>query len=242
MAFPARAIEVAVDASVASHRLREVNAAGSTLVSETGVAPGLRLRLGQQLDRVSSAHAALGFWGTNADYDGRTQSGIPVASRTRSSSLAADAGLAWWPIGRAWRLDGALQIEHFRRRIVGAAGAAGLDERLTQPRLVLRAGWDDEGWSLRAGPLWGPRARLTVRFDDRLFDPAALRSGRARGVVLQASHTLGAAWRIGLDAEVLDLGRSLDAPLTLAGTVVGSLSQPRWRRERVALTLQRRVD
>lgn len=240
--FPAQAIEVAVDASVASHRLRERSAAGSTLVREAGVAPGLELRLGQPLDRAWLAHAALGLWATDADYDGRTQSGIPVASRTRSSSLAAEAGLMWRPVGRAWRLDGALRLEHFRRRIVGAAGAAGLDERLTQPRLVLRAGWDDEGWTLRAGPLWGPRARLSVRFDDRLFDPATLRSGRARGVVLEASRALAPAWRIGLDAEVLDVGRSLDAPLTLAGTVVGSVSQPRWRRERVALILQRRLD
>lgn len=240
--FPAQAIDVAVDAGVASHRLRERSAAGSTLVRETGLAPGLRARLAQPLGGAWIAQGALAAWATDADYDGRTQSGVPVTSRTGTTSLTAEAGLAWRPLDAAWRIEGALQVEHFRRRIEGAAGAAGLDERLTQPRVVLRAGWDGAAWMLRGGAIWGPRAPLSVRFDERLFDPVTLRSGRARGLVLEASYALAAPWRIGIDAEALDVGRSLDAALTRGASVVGGVAQPRWRRDHLALVLQRRLD
>ncbi|HEX6017835.1 MAG TPA: hypothetical protein VFZ28_07030 [Burkholderiaceae bacterium] len=240
--FPAHAIDTAVDASVATYRLRELARDGSTLVRESGVAPGLRLRLEQTLAGAWAAHAALGGWATRADYAGRTQSGTPATSHTDAQALVVEAGLAWRPTDGAWRIDGALQVERFRRHIVGTAGAAGLDERLTQPRLLLGAGWSDPVWSLDAGLVWGPRAPLDVRFDEGLFDPVTLRSGRARGATLQARHALAARWRIGVDAEWLDVERSLDAALTRGGIVVGTVAQPHWRRERIALVLQRALD
>jgi len=242
VAFPAHAIDTTVDASVASYRLHELARDGSTLVRETGVAPGLRLRLEQTLADTWTARAALGAWATRADYAGRTQGGAPAASHTDAQALVVEAGLAWRPTDGAWRIEGALQVERFRRHIVGTAGAAGLDERLTQPRVLLGAGWGDQAWSLAAGLLWGPRAPLDVRFDQQLFDPVALRSGRARGATLQAGYALAARWRIGVEAEWLEVGRSLDAALTRGGIVVGSVAQPSWQRERVALVLRRALD
>ena len=72
-----------------------------------------------------------------------------------------------------------------------------------------------------------------------LFDAAHLRSGRARGVALDASWPLTPQWRIAASAETLSVSRSLDTPLTRGGAAVGTVSQPSWRRERVAVLLQR---
>ncbi|HJW11016.1 MAG TPA: hypothetical protein VJ598_04480, partial [Albitalea sp.] len=122
--------------------------------------------------------------------------------------------------------------------INGSGIYSGLDERLTQPRWRLGGGWSAAGATLRAAVLWGDRAPLTVRFDQGLYDTAHLRSGRAVGLVLDASWALTGGWRAGASIETLAVGRSADAPLTRGGSVVGSVAQPRWQRDRVALTLQ----
>src|SRR5262249_36012146 len=115
---------------------------------------------------------------------------------------------------------------------------SGLDERLTQPRWGLGAGWRSAGGTaLRGGLSWGDRAPLSIRFDEGLFDTAHLRSGRAHGAAVEASWPLTGAWRLAAGAETLSLGRSVDAPLTRGGAVVGTLAQPTWRRDRVSVQL-----
>jgi hypothetical protein len=66
-----------------------------------------------------------------------------------------------------------------------------------------------------------------------------LRSGHAVGASVQAWHAIDARWRLRLGIETLALGRSREAPLLRDGVVVGSVTQPRWRRERIGLALER---
>jgi len=240
-ACAAPALELQPEAGLQWHELREGDASGRTLVREQGWSPRLGLALSQRWIDAWTVRAAVTTWGGRADYDGQAQGGTPIGSRTDTQALLLEAGLQWQPVASSTtHLDAGWQVEQFRRRIVGVGGYSGLDERLTQPRIWLGAGWDSaQGTTVRAALLWGDRAPLAVRFDGGLYDEARLRSGRAAGVAVDASWALTRHWRLGASAEAMRLGRSLDAPLTRGGALVGSVAQPSWRRDRVALLLQR---
>jgi hypothetical protein len=240
-AAPVWALDAGLDAGLQWHELRERDAAGRTLVREQGWAPRLGVALSQRWADAWTLRGGLSGWSSRATYDGRSQGGVPIGSHTDTRAATLDAALLWQPIASSTaQLEAGWQIEQFRRRIRGAGGYSGLDERLTQPRWSLGASWRSGGEAtIRAALLWGDRAPLSVRFDDDLYDTAHLRSGRATGVALDAAWPLTRQWRIAASAEALSISRSLDAPLTRGGAVVGTVSQPSWRRERVAVLLQR---
>ena len=240
-AAPVSALDLRSDAGLQWHELRERDAAGRLLVREQGWSPRLGLVLSQRLADAWTLRGGVTGWASRASYDGQSQGGTPVGSHTDTRAATLDAALLWQPIASSTaQLEAGWQIEQFRRRIRGAGGYSGLDERLTQPRGWLGASWRSAGdATIRAALLWGDRAPLSVRFDDGLFDAAHLRSGRARGVALEAAWPLTPRWRIAASAEALSVGRSLDAPLTRGGAAVGTVSQPSWRRERLAVLLQR---
>jgi len=240
-ARPALALELQPDVGVQWHELRERDAGGRELVREQGWSPRVGLALSQQWSNTWTLRAAGTASSGRAAYDGRTQSGTPIGSRTDTQSVAIEAGLQWQPVASSTaRLEAGWQIERFRRHIESAGGYSGLDERLTQPRWSFGASWSTaHDTRLRAVLLWGDRAPLSVRFDGGLYDESRLSSGRATGVAVDASWALMRHWRIGASAETIRIGRSLDAPLTLDGATVGSVAQPSWRRDRVSLLLQR---
>lgn len=235
------ALQLAPEAGLQWHELRERDAAGRTLVTERGWAPRAGVRLAHAFSDELGMRAGLSGWAARARYDGQSQGGVPIESHTDTQSLTLDAAATWQP--RAWpalQLDFGAELEHFRRRIAGANGFGGLDERLAQPRWRLGAAWQSES-SLRvaAALRLGERAPMTVRFDNGLFDEAHLRSGRSRGASLEASWALGRDWRAVLGAETLKLDRSADAPLFGGGVLTGTVAQPQWRRDAVWLQLQR---
>jgi hypothetical protein len=240
LAGPAAALDAELALGLQSQRLVERGADGAALVREQGVAPWARIGTARPLGARWRLRGALAASAGVADYDGRTQGGVAVASRSDAQSLAAQALLEWRADETArFALDGGVEVEHFRRRLRGVGNASGLDEWLTQPRGLLGATFGEQARGLRIGLALGGRAPLSVRFDDGLFDAARLRSGHAVGASVQAWHAIDARWRLRLGIETLALGRSREAPLLRDGVVVGSVTQPRWRRERIGLALER---
>ncbi|UUX96745.1 hypothetical protein [Aquabacterium sp. J223] len=229
-----------LEAGLQAHTLEETSPSGARLVRESGVAPVLGVALHHRLAEHWALAGRLSGWHSRADYDGRTQAGQPVASRTATGALGLESRLVWQPA--AWRAEAGVQWEVFDRRIQGTAGALGLDERLQQGRLDLGAGWQRGPWDGVLRLTWGDRGRLRVRFDGAAFDDAHLRSGTARGVGLELSRRLAPGWRARLSLERLDVGASQAAALARAGLPFGSVAQPTWRRERAVLTLERRFD
>ena len=235
----ASAFDASVDVGVHAHRLREFSADGATLVREQGVAPRGELRLNHPLTDSVAMRASLGGWATRADYKGHTQGGVSIESRTDTASLTLEASLAWQPADTGLVLEAGMQVERLRRQIRGAGDNSGLDETLVQPRWLLRAGWRAAETTLTAGVLWGPRASLSVRFENQLFDPARTRSGHSAGLMFEVSRRLGRFWRIGSQIDMLKVGSSLSSPLRRGGETVGTLSQPRWRRDQMTVILER---
>jgi hypothetical protein len=229
-----------LEAGLQAHTLEETSASGARLVREHGFAPVLGVALHHRLAEPWSVTGRLSGWHGHADYDGRTQAGQPVASRTHTGSLAAQGRLVGQPA--AWRVEAGVHWEAFDRRIQGSAGALGLDEQLQQARLDLGAGWQHGPWDGLLRLTWGERGRLRVRFGGAAFDEAHLRSGTAHGIGLELSRTLAPGWNARLSLERLDVRASASAALTRAGLPAGSATQPAWRRDRAMLTLKRRFD
>jgi hypothetical protein len=236
-AGPALAGQVSVEPQVQAHRLQEFRADGSTLVTERGASPGLRVAWSHRRDDGWGLRLAAGGWAGTADYDGRTQSGVRATSETRTSSATVEAS-ALWAASPAWTLEGGVQWEAFRRRIVGIQGSSGLDERLRQPRLRLGVAWATGPWSVQVAALHGEPAPLEVRFDSGVFDPAQLRSGRARGASVELGRELAPAWRLAAGAEWLSVDAGAAGVLQSDGRPVGTVMLPKWQRERLWLALQ----
>ncbi|HJW10628.1 MAG TPA: hypothetical protein VJ598_02515, partial [Albitalea sp.] len=96
-AGPAVALEARLDAGLQAHQLRERDANGATLVREQGLAPRLDLTLSQPLGDAWALGGAVGAWASRARYDGQSQGGVPIDSRTDTQALTFEAGLRWQP-------------------------------------------------------------------------------------------------------------------------------------------------
>ncbi|TFZ06943.1 hypothetical protein EZ313_10090 [Ramlibacter henchirensis] len=132
-------------------RLIETAPSGARLLTERG--PMLQLQL--QAVRPLADGGALGLRGTfiggDLDYDGQTQAGVPLTTRTRQGESGAD--LMWRPHapapwGEGWLTLGLLAN---RRVIESTPIAGGLDEvstaamaglRWRSPQLAPASGWN----------------------------------------------------------------------------------------------------
>jgi hypothetical protein len=223
---------ISVSAGLVHRRLDEVGRDGRRLVRESG--PLLRLQGGVQLPvgatggalRAEAAAAA----GT-LDYRGQTQAGAPLD--THSAHRDLELAFAWRPVGPAPWGEGwlVLRTVQQRRQIASTPVARGLREtsNLVLPGVrwshTLQAG----GWEwhpaieLRASA----RHRLEVDFGG-LFDAADLEGGRRRELALALDAArAGSPWSFGLAWTRTRQSASPVQALTRAGSVVGSVNQPR---------------
>jgi hypothetical protein len=219
-------------------QLAETDADGRRLVQEQGLLAGLRAELRGRLGADGPGwRADLALAAGPLDYDGRTQVGSTLATRTPTTLATAALGLAW-PLAGGWSGEGGVEVEAFRRRIEGVGAVAGLDERLVQPRLRLGLAWDGGPWTARASLLAAERAPLAVRFDAGAFDRVTLRSGRATGLAVEAARELAPGWRLAAGLEHIDVGRGLARRLRSDGQPVGEVRQPAWQRQRLWLAAE----
>ena len=232
-----------VSAEVLHRQLVERADTGTRLVEETG--PLLRLTLDGRFELANGG--ALQAKGAAAagtlDYEGRTQSGVPLATESRHRDF--EAGLAWRPLpaaawGEGWLVLRTLQQ---RRHIVSTATARGLKERsdLVMAGLRWSHAFDAAGWR------WQPslelstsaRHRLQVEFGG-IFDDATMRGGRRHEAVLDLQVAAPSSpWSFGLAWSHSRQSASSAQTLSRNGAVVGSVRQPRIEIDDLSLRVRR---
>ncbi|HEB80255.1 MAG TPA: hypothetical protein ENI71_00070 [Chromatiales bacterium] len=210
---------------------------GGVLDRENGLLPGLDAGLGYARG-AWFAHGALRYHGDAVDYDGQTQSGILVASRTNEGILDVSllGGHRWRRLGR-WRVSayGGLGYRRWQRDIRSTPIASGVFETYRWGygflgatigrRLGARARWSLDG---RVSRTMGARVAVDFKgaFDSVSLAPGARFAGR---LALRFAYRLARAWSVQAVpyVEWWNLGQSSARPLTRGGASFGSMFEPR---------------
>lgn len=240
-------IEWAVSAGLRHRTLTEWSDAGSKLLTEKG--PLGQLQLSAQV--VAPAWPALEFEAAVArgslDYDGQTQTGVPLSTTSRHTDL--ELGAYWRPFpaaawGEAWLGVAWLQA---RRDIASSPIAGGLDEKSSLVLPGIR--WRSPAFGVphmgnakfRVEAQWRASARHRLQVDYLgVFDNSSLRGGRRSEIALGLNVTTDSAWQWGLEWTRSRQSASSSSPLFRAGALVGSVRQPRVKIDDLSLTLTRR--
>lgn len=216
----------------------EYDLTGRQLVREDGWLPGASLQLGYRHGAATWSGGADWYQG-EVDYRGRNQAGAVAVSSTATRLAAARLGVAYaWG---SYSILGALEIDHWKRGILGTAAGAGLQETYLSRRALLGAG---KSWrpaagvvSLDAAAILAAPERMHIGFSG-LFDPVSLTTRRGRGVRLGADFH--PAWAPSLQVrsrlDWLKVARSGAAALTVNSAFYGTVTQPEHVRK--ALTLE----
>lgn len=181
------------------------------------------------------------------DYDGQTQAGVPLVTRTGQWEGALDVmWRPWAPAswGEAW-LTGGLLVNH--RAIRGTPIAGGLDE--TSTALLLGVRWRSpalaaSGWSFNAEA--EARASLAHRLDvdyNGLLDDTTLRGGRKRVLVLRVIGTpADSPWSFALEWSGLSQPASRPEAVSRGGVPLPGTTvwQPKLTTRDVAVRVTRR--
>jgi hypothetical protein len=210
---------------------------GGVLDRENGLLPGLDAELGYARGAWFT-RGALRYHDDAADYDGRTQDGILVASRTDEGVLDVSllGGYRWRCLGR-WRVSayGGLGYRRWQRDIRSTPIASGVFETYRWGygflgatigrRLAARVRWSLDG---RVSRTMGARVAVDFRgaFDPVSLGPADRFAGR---LALRFAYRLARAWSVQAVpyVEWWNLGQSPARPLTRGGASFGSVFEPR---------------
>lgn len=216
---------------------REFADHGALLDREDGVLPGIVLGAATATVERRRLAAEVVLYDGAVGYDGHTNSGLPVATRTDSRITDAQVRAEWWGgewTGTAYALYAGLGYRVWDRDI-GAARTAtgrpvsGLRERIEWgwlfggARLNRAAGAARYGLDVRLLRLVRPR--LSV-YDDTTLEPGERFGGRLSA---HWEYALGERTALRLEpfAERWSLGRSADEPLAGGGRVFEPRSETR---------------
>jgi hypothetical protein len=234
---------IAVSAAVLHRRLVERTDDGSRLVTESGELLRLQVRAERTLAGGGAVEGAASAAAGTLDYDGHTQGGAPLATRSRHRDLGLQAG--WRPLAPAsWgELWLSLQALQQRRDIASTSQAQGLRETsmLLLPGLRWRHAFEAAGWRWQPALELRASARHRLEVDSGgLFDTADLEGGRRRelGLALDAAP-LGSAWSFGLAWSHARQSASPVQTLSQGGVPVGTVRQPRITIDDVSLRATR---
>lgn len=232
-----------VSIGVLHRHLEERADDGSRLLTESGpmLSLGLdrALRIGRDGALRLDAHVAA----ARLDYDGRTQGGVPLASRSGERDLGG--GMAWRPVaaqdwGEGWLLLRALEQ---RRQIAATSAAVGLRE--TSRLLLAGVRWSHsfDGFGWRWTPSIDALASATHRLHvdyGGLFDASDLHGGTRRelDLALTASRP-GSGWTWTARWTRTRQSASDWQSLTNAGAPAGTVRQPRIDIDDIALEVRR---
>ncbi|WP_143131103.1 hypothetical protein [Noviherbaspirillum humi] len=237
-ATPAWSGSVAI--AVRDMHFTEHDLAGRRIVSEHGVIPGVTAEACHQAEEFSACLAAEHFAST-IGYEGRTQSGAPVNTRTH----VAQSRLQLFAL-RRWTstvdLAGGIEWQRSDRDIRGSGIALGLNERYAGLRMLaglqhhaefMQARMVTRGLLVLAEP-----ERINIGFPMQLYDSAEVRSKPAAGVRLGVAMAQQGGVSIGLEFDWMRVRRSADYPLRHAGNVVGTVAQPEHVQRLLTLALR----
>lgn len=207
-----------------THRkLIERAPSGARLLTERGPMVQLQLQAERPLDEGRALALRGVFLGGDLDYDGQTQAGVPLTTRTRQSEVGADlmlrphAPAAW---GEAWLTLGLLAN---RRAIHSTPIAGGLDEVSSAALVGLR--WRSPAfapivqWSARVeaearASLWH---RLDVDFHG-VLDKTHFEGARKRMLTLRVlASPVDSPWEWGLEWSGLQQSLSKSVGVSRGG-------------------------
>lgn len=238
---PANAWQLDARVSRLHFNYKEMDDSGAVLDREYGWIPGVGVE--GSFRRANWVFA--GGWSVHSGdvtYDGQTQSGVPLMSRTDMFFLDLYGRVEWWRWGwgeNRMAVYGGLGFRRWDREIRSSHTASGtpvsgLDEyyywnyAFVGDKLVFRGGGSD----------WGLDFRLTRTLNSYLDIPAQL--GYDRNTLKLGDRfggRISGSWRreikprfdIGVEPyyERWDFGRSATEPLTRSGLVVGTVYEPR---------------
>lgn len=238
-------IEWTGSAALMHRRLVERTATGGTLLTETGPIGQVQVQGLMPLSDGAAVMGRLSALGGELDYDGQTQAGVPLTTKTVHGEFGAD--LWWRPLapaawGEAWVGTGLLLN---RRSIRGTATAGGLEE--TSTALMAGALWRSPAWSV-AG--WQARVEAEGRVSLRhrlhvdyhgVLDESRLDGARKRQLSLRlAASAQGSPWEWALEWSRLSQGVSGSVPVYRAGVLFGTVRQPELSIRDVGLRVSRR--
>lgn len=220
-----------VSAGALHRRLVERADDGSRLLTESG--PMLRVGLDAEvrLANGGAVQAAFSVAGGRLDYEGRTQAGAPIATRTGHRDLAIE--LSWRPLAAASWGQGWLTLQGLqqRRQIASTATATGLHETSTLWMPGVR--WSYDGAA--AGWRWQPSValRASVHHDldihyGGVYDPSDLDGGRRRELALGLTASpAGSPWEFSVQWTHTRQVASARQPIRRGGVAAGTVRQPR---------------
>lgn len=231
------------EATAAHRTLVERDAAGKRLLRESGPLLGLRIgaRPAWALPGRLEFSAALAQG--RLDYDGRTQSGVPLASRSRHRE--GELGLRWKPAQPwAWGEPSlSLDVTALERRIAATPATGALAE--TSLAWLPGIGWTSPAWAVAGTPLT-VHARWRASVDHRLhvdyggiFDASTLAGGRRDEFTVRATAGLAGGWSLSLEGHRVRQAPSASVPLFRGGLAAGTVRQPRLAIDDVGLKLSR---
>jgi hypothetical protein len=245
--IPDRGWQAALGLSAQSFRYAEYAEDGRRLNREHGALPGLALAL----ERPSGPwffNGALSYHAGDVTYDGQTQSGAPVQTRTDERVLDGSVHLGrWFQTNREPRYAPYVGLGYrwWERDIASTGRARGLLETYTWGYVFIGA----RAMLHRAGTTtWEADVRLARTIDPQvevdfngLFDDTRLslgaRSAARVSLTWQRSVGNGLAVRIRPYWEHWELGRSESAVLTRNDLVVGSVHEPRSETDSYGITI-----
>lgn len=225
--------------------LREFARGGDTLVRETGWAHALSvvyrspLAVGEWMAGIEAGQADL-------DYAGRTQRGRPVESSTTYRRYRASLGYEY-PVNATSRITTLLETEWLDRDIHGVGNIAGLRENYRSHRLLLGGArdWIRDGHPVTLGIdlIRGLSGSQRVH-SHGVVDPVSLPEGDSLGfrvkLALPMPMQTDAPITMTLFAETLRVERGKSRPWRRDGQVMGSITQPEYRRDGFGLALTTR--
>ena len=232
------------EATAAHRTLVERDASGARLLRESG--PVIGLRLGAR--PAWAAPARLEFSASLAqgqlDYDGRTQAGAPLGTRSRHGE--GELGLRWRPAQPfAWGEPSlSLDVSRLQRRIAATPVTGALTE--TSTVWLPGVAWTSPSWAVTPGVALNFEARWRASAHHRLdvdyggvFDRSALRGGRRDEFTVRATAALPSGWALALEGHQVRQAPSASVELLRGGALAGTVRQPRISIGDVGLKLSR---
>ena len=237
--------EVSAAAGIRHFHMVEQDPGGRRLVREQGWIPGVKLSAIR-----TSGEWRIGLHGEHfqgsVDYDGRVQSGSPIASTTdtRQSRITFELG---YPLVDQLEAIGGIEHELWRRRVHGGAAAFGITERYRSWRLLAGIDTGLASWFATRGRfrfilIAAQAERLDVQFDNRLFDDVRFSTRPALGARLQLDlyPTDNPKLSLGMEFDWLRVRRSRDAELLKNDFTAGTVAQPEHVKSTVTFVMRYR--
>jgi hypothetical protein len=229
--------EWAIQALVLHQHVEEIGRTGNTLVEESGLEPGVELVV-RWVARENALSGKMLLSSSTLDYEGRTQSGVPVDSATDYRRLRATLGYSRG-ITDTTKLNIQLETEWLSRDINGTGNISGLQEDTKSSRLLFgvekHLGGVDRPIRVDLAAVVGVSGTQTISAPG-IIDDVDLPEGRTLGARVAANLPLGEsngrglAWSLAPTVEYLHSERSEDRPWFQNGVRRGTLAQPETRR------------